>query len=96
MRKKLLENQLAKIVRNDNLFRSEALYYKKLAPILGPFGPDCILAEATEIIMEDLRERNFVICDKRKQLDLDHCLAVVQVSFLNFLSTLHIAAVKIF
>lgn len=82
MRKKLLENpQLAKMARNDDLFRTEAHFYKNLAPILGPFGPDCILAEPNEIIMEDLGKLNFRIADKREQLDLDHCLAVVQVMF---------------
>lgn len=82
MRKKLLDNpELAKISRNADLFRTEVHYYKNLAPILGPFGPDCILAEPNEIIMEDLGKRNFRICEKREQLNLDHCMAVVQVIF---------------
>ena len=80
MRKKLLENrQLAKLARNDELFRIESYFYETLLPLLGPFGPDCVLAQPREIIMEDLRARDFSICERRKLLDLDHCLAVVEV-----------------
>jgi hypothetical protein len=80
MRKLLLDNsKFAKICRNDELFRMEAYFYEKIMPQLGPFGPDCLLAEPNEIIMEDLGARHFKICPRRQMLDLEHCLAVIQV-----------------
>ncbi|XP_003428059.1 uncharacterized protein LOC100678478 isoform X1 [Nasonia vitripennis] len=91
MRKMLLCNmQLAKITRNSNLFRIESYFYEKLLPLLGPFGPDCILAQPREIIMEDLGDRDFSICERRKLLDLEHCSAVVQTLASMHASSLHL------
>ncbi|XP_011498467.1 PREDICTED: uncharacterized protein LOC105362681 [Ceratosolen solmsi marchali] len=79
MRKMLPQNSLfAKICNSNELFRNEAYFYEKIIPHLGPFGPDCLLAQPEEIIMEDLGARDFKIYPRRKMLDLEHCLAVVQ------------------
>ena len=76
----LEDSQFAKFSRNVELFRIECYVYETLLPLLGPFGPDCILAQQREIIMEDLSARGFTICERRKLLDIEHCTAVVEVS----------------
>ncbi|KAJ8678721.1 hypothetical protein QAD02_014508 [Eretmocerus hayati] len=91
MRKKLLENsKYATFARNNELFELEAYVYKNVLPLLGHFGPDCILAEPREIIMEDLRSRNFSIWPKREMQDFNHCVAAVQT-----LASLHASSLAL-
>jgi len=62
-----------------DLFRIEVNAYTKILPILGPFGPPCVYADKDIIIMEDLAEKGYVICERRNFLDLDHSIFVLKV-----------------
>ncbi|KAK2585082.1 hypothetical protein KPH14_008596 [Odynerus spinipes] len=64
-------NQLMKV---HDLFALERYVYENILPVLGDFGPRCVYAGREEVIMEDLREKGYNVCERRDYLDLDHCL----------------------
>lgn len=72
------------------LFRMESHLYRKILPVLGPFGPRCIYTDKENIIMEDLAEKGYVNCERRNFLDLDHT-----VYALKKLAKLHASALAV-
>lgn len=65
-------------MRVDNLFFTEKHAYENVLPLVGDFGPRLVHADSEEIIMEDLKEKGYVTCERRDYLDLDHCLSVIK------------------
>lgn len=63
-----------------NVYEHEIFVYQSLLPELyklwkgEPFAPICYAISETKImVLEDLTVRGFRLCDKKQQLDLDHC-----------------------
>ncbi|XP_029162015.1 uncharacterized protein LOC114933549 [Nylanderia fulva] len=81
---------ISKLVDLYGLFRMESHLYKKILPVLGSFGPRCIYTDKENIIMEDLAEKGYVICERRNFLDLDHT-----VYALKKLAKLHASALAV-
>lgn len=65
---------LNEILKVHQLFTMEKHVYEKILPLLGDFGPPFIHAGPEEIIMLDMREKGYVLCERRDYLDLEHCL----------------------
>ncbi|XP_018401256.1 PREDICTED: uncharacterized protein LOC108778541 [Cyphomyrmex costatus] len=73
MTKLIIEDKkISTLLNLSDLFNIEADAYTKILPNLGPFGPPCIYADKDIIIMEDLAEKGYAICERRNFLDLDH------------------------
>ena len=67
------------LIRNADLFLNEAHAYMKLLPRIGSVGPRCLFADTNDIIMENLRDRGYVVCERKNLLDLNHCEATITV-----------------
>ncbi|XP_050436496.1 uncharacterized protein LOC126843172 [Adelges cooleyi] len=77
--------------KSEMLFDNEVRFYKKAHTALmeyqdsknirDPFVgvPKCYFAESDIIVLEDMRCKGFVMMDRLKGLDLDHCRAVLKV-----------------
>lgn len=75
--------------KSDALFRNEVAFYTKALPALLSFQksrgcnefndvPKVYLAMSNVLVLEDLKERKFVMADRKKGLDVEHCQAVVK------------------
>lgn len=67
-------------MKDMNVYDHEIFVYQKLLPELNklwkgePFAPVSYTISETKImVLEDLAIRGFRVCDKKQQLDLDHC-----------------------
>lgn len=68
----------AGIMRLDEMFQTETYVYTEILPVLGPFGPRIVYADDATIIMENLRDDGYRVCERRNFLDFDHCMFTVQ------------------
>jgi hypothetical protein len=84
------ERNITKLINLSDLFRMESHAYTKILPILGSFGPRCVHADESTIIMEDLAEKGYINCERRNFLDLDHT-----VYALKKLAKLHASALAL-
>ncbi|XP_046658552.1 uncharacterized protein LOC124352881 isoform X1 [Homalodisca vitripennis] len=76
------------LYRSDVLFQNEVSFYKEAFASLiefqssteteEPFSavPKCFMAEQDVIVLEDLKERGFVMGNRKAGLDFQHCVAV--------------------
>ncbi|KDR23004.1 uncharacterized protein LOC110841346 isoform X2 [Zootermopsis nevadensis] len=76
--------------KSDVLFRNEVAFYTKTLPVLLEFqasrdvstpfraAPRCYRACDTELVLEDLCSRGFVMTDRKAGLDADHCKAAMR------------------
>lgn len=73
------DRPIAALLGVPNLFLAEGHVYDKILPVLGDFGPPCIYFDPETIIMEDLAEKGYVNCDRRKFLDFEHTACALKV-----------------
>uniref|UniRef100_A0A1B6KR03 CHK kinase-like domain-containing protein n=1 Tax=Graphocephala atropunctata TaxID=36148 RepID=A0A1B6KR03_9HEMI len=76
------------LYRSDVLFQNEVSFYKETFASLTQFQnstgleepfnavPKCFLAEQDVIVLEDLKEKGFVMGNRKAGLDFQHCVAV--------------------
>lgn len=75
--------------KSESLFRNEVAFYTRALPALlqfqasrgrDDFGevPEHYLAESDVLVLEDMKERGFVMADRKKGLDVAHCEAVLK------------------
>lgn len=67
-------------------FCQEQQVYQKIMSVLRCFAPDCIHADEKNIIMEDLAQKKYALCERRNFLDLKHTVYVLKVSFYKALN----------
>lgn len=75
--------------KSDALFLNEVAFYTKALPALLRFQssrgckeftevPRVFLAKDNVLVLEDLKERQFVMADRKKFFNVEHCEAVVK------------------
>ncbi|KAI4503878.1 hypothetical protein M0802_001281 [Mischocyttarus mexicanus] len=68
----------SQLINTEALYVIEGYIYEKILPLIGNFGPRCVLLDKAEIIMEDLGERGYRNCKRQNYLDLDHTLFTIE------------------
>lgn len=84
------EGEAASIMRETSIYRREQEMYANTLPKMSallqkampgnfePIFPKCIYACKTFVVLEDLSAAGFKMGERRKGLDLDHCLLVMR------------------